>query len=330
MIIKYVPYQPHCFAFGGFELQMLSTYDAVKAHGLNIQKMDVWDRDDKFDILHCWGLGIGNYENIHWAKKSKKKIVVTALSTHIETIKDIAKFTISSLFYKQRLVKEMVQNIDKIVVLNDLQADLYHKFFKVPLNKVEIIPNIVNNVFFDLRDSSINNLNHNYILCVGNICARKNQVMLADACAAENVPLVLIGKTISGEDEYEKKLEALIASNPNIKWIKGLKENSDQLLEYFVNCKALALPSFNEQQPISLLEAAVLNKPLIIADQAYARQKYYTNSCLVDPDSLLEIKRGLLSVMNNPQKYIPDYNFLLECKAENVAISYASVYNNLS
>ena len=128
MIIKYVPYQPHCFAFGGFELQMLSTYDAVKAHGLNIQKMDVWDRDDKFDILHCWGLGIGNYENIHWAKKSKKKIVVTALSTHIETIKDIAKFTISSLFYKQRLVKEMVQNIDKIVVLNDLQADLYHKF----------------------------------------------------------------------------------------------------------------------------------------------------------------------------------------------------------
>jgi len=328
-IVRYLPYQPHCFAFGGFELQMLSTYNAVKSTGLNIQKMDVWDRDDKFNILHCWGLGLGNYENVFWARKSKKKVVVTALSTHFETLKDIVKFNISSLVYKQRLVKEMAQNVDVLVVLNDLQADIYHKFYKVPKSKIRIIPNIVNDAFFNLRDKAMNSGNNDYLLCVGNICARKNQVLLASACAEKNIPLVLIGKTIPGEEQYEKRLKAIIENNANITWINGLKENSDELVDYFVNCKAFALPSFNEQQPISLLEAAILNKPLIIADLDYAKQKYYKNSFLVNPKSLTSIKNGVQIVMQNPETYIPDYDLLLNCKDTNVAKSYADIYINL-
>lgn len=330
MKVKYLPYQPHCFAFGGFEIQMLSTFNALKSIDINVEKMDVWDRDTDFDILHCWGIDIANYENVYWAKRAKKKVVVTALISYLESVKQLSKFSLSSLFYKQRLVKEMIKSIDRIVLVNEKQAKVLHKFYNAPLSKIEIIPNIVDDVFFNLQNQTMSKLKNGHnILCVGNICSRKNQIQLTKACIDNQTPLTLIGKTIPGEEQYASRLEDIIANVSNIKWIKGLKENSDELLKHIADCGALALPSYMEQQPISLLEAAVLNKPLIIADRAYAKQKYYNNSMLVDPGSVRSIKNGINLVLNSPDNYKPDLNLLLECKASNVAEAYSRVYKNL-
>lgn len=73
MKVKYAPYQAHCFAFGGFELQMLSAFEAIQECGGEVSKLDPWDRSDNFEVLHCWGLGFPHDENIYWAKRSKKK-----------------------------------------------------------------------------------------------------------------------------------------------------------------------------------------------------------------------------------------------------------------
>lgn len=327
MEIKFLPYQPHSFAFGGFEIQMLSTFNAIKQLGLNVNKLDVWDRDDNFDILHCWGLDMGNYENVYWAKRANKKVVVTALLNYYESNIQKFKFYLSSLIYKQRLIKEMLPSIDMVVVVNDKQAEVCRNILKIPNQKVSIIPNVVDDKFFNYKQSS--NSENPYILAVGNICNRKNQVSLAKSCLEAKIPLLLIGKVLNGEEKYADELNNIIKQSNNITWIKGLKENSDELIKYFANCTALALPSFAEQQPIALLEAAVLRKPLIIADRAYARQKYYNNSQLVNPDSISSIKTGLKNVMDNPVSYIPDIQPLLECKSANVANAYSNVYHRI-
>ncbi len=327
MKIKFLPYQPHSFAFGGFEIQMLSTFNAIKQLGINVSKLDVWDRDDNFDILHCWGLDMANYENVYWAKRAKKKVVVTALLNYYESNIQKFKFHLSSFIYKQRLIKEMLPNIDTVVVVNEKQAEVCYRYLKIPAHKVCIIPNVVDEKFFNYKPRE--DLKNGYILAVGNICNRKNQVNLAISCADDKIPLFLIGKVLNGEEKYADELNSIIKQSDNITWVKGLKENSDELIEYFANCTALALPSFAEQQPIALLEGAVLRKPLIIADKAYARQKYYHNSQLVNPDSISSIKTGLKNVLVNPEKYIPDIEPLLECRGINVANAYANVYNNI-
>ena len=118
MKIKFFPFQPHCFAFGGFELQMLSAFEAIQKKGIMVEKMDIWSRDNDFDILHCWGAEISNYYNFYWAKKTTKKIVVTSLSSYYETNIERLRFLVSVLFYRQRFVKEMYTMADKIVVVN--------------------------------------------------------------------------------------------------------------------------------------------------------------------------------------------------------------------
>jgi glycosyltransferase involved in cell wall biosynthesis len=328
MKIKFLPYQPHCFAFGGFELQMLSAFDELQKNNIDVEKLNIWDRSSDFDILHCWGLGLGNYENLYWGKRANKKIVLTALLGYYENSLENLKYLISKYFYKHRILMEMVENIDMMVLINEIQAEVAIKYFKVNPSKVKIIPNIVNERFFNYGKTPIYNEN-GYILSVGNICGRKNQLNLAKSCIELNVQLVLIGKVLEGEEKYGNELDKLISQNKNIIWIKGLKENSDELFNYFLNCSAFALPSFKEQQPISLLEAAVLKKPLITSSRAYAKQKYYLNSKLINPNSIVSIKSGITEVLKNPKAFVPNMKPLEECHGINVAMSYMEIYKEL-
>ena len=79
MKISHYPNQPHCFAFGGFDMQMLNVINSVNSIGVNAVKMDVWSRERDFDILHVWNVTPYNYHVINWAKKSNIKVVATVL-----------------------------------------------------------------------------------------------------------------------------------------------------------------------------------------------------------------------------------------------------------
>ena len=53
---RVVPFQPHCFAFGGFELQMIAAMDSARAAGADVAPLDFWRREADFDVLHLWAL----------------------------------------------------------------------------------------------------------------------------------------------------------------------------------------------------------------------------------------------------------------------------------
>jgi glycosyltransferase involved in cell wall biosynthesis len=327
MKVKYMPNQPHCFAFGGFDIQMLATLKAVNNAAVLASKLDVWSRDSDFDILHCWGLGFMNYETYEWAKKAGKQLVSTILMYDIEGFEKKLKFKISSLIYKQRLLIQMLALPDAVVVVNESQAELCHKYYKVAEGKISIIPHVVDESFFQASKVTTD---AGYILTTGNICRRKNQLSLAMACIKQNMQLVIIGKIMQGEEKYGQELAALVKANPQlITWIPELKENSTEILNYYANCSLFALPSFVEQQPISLLEAAIMQKPLLIADRNYAHQKFYSNAYLVDPASTNDIANGLMQINKNKPAYIPPAETLNLCNSKLIGSAYTELYNKV-
>ena len=148
MKVKFVQNQPHCFAYGGFEIQMLSTLKAVQEAGVDADKLDPWSRDSDFDVVHLWGLEINHSKILHFAKKDGKKIIVTALFDSYSTPYKKLRHFVSSTVYKARLLREMACEIDKVVVINELEAIIAHKYFDIPYRKIENIPIIVNDAFF--------------------------------------------------------------------------------------------------------------------------------------------------------------------------------------
>jgi len=331
MHIKYLPYQPHCFAFGGFEIQILNNLEALSSIGMNVSKMDYWDRSAEFDIMHCWGLGFPHLENIDWGKKAGKKIVASILLYDYDTVAKRIKFKLSSYISVQRYLIAMLSKVDAVSVVNEFQADTCHRLYGVPKSKIWVIPNVVDEKYFMSRTAikPIADLVSDYVLILGNVCARKNQYLLAEACIKANHQLLIIGKVMEGESVYGDKLQSLVDSNSKITWIKGLKENSNELLNYYCEAAMIALPSFVEQQPLSLLEGAIMGKPLLIADRKYAKQKLYSKACLVDPSSVDSIICGIQKVYANPHIYQQTAKEMEICRAANVAEQYKKLYQSL-
>ena len=330
MKVRVLPLQPHCFAFGGFEVQMLSAISAAQECGVDVQGQDVWSRESDFDILHVWGLDIAQKNAISWAKKAGKRIVVTALLPYISIPHRFYYFG-SAIAGVVRMKKQLLDMVDTLVVVNELQALSAQVLLGCDKTKIRIIPNIIEPQYFA---SNIENLSPvtsltDYVLCTGNVCNRKNQINLAHAAISGGYPLLIIGDVLQGEEQYGAALQQVINGHENIRWVKGVSSGSPGLVSAYSKCAAFALPSFSEQQPISALEAAAAGKPLLLGNRAYAKQKYYSNAYLVDPKSVSSIRCGLDRVMSHPAQFVPEQSFLFECTRARVGAAYRDVYLNL-
>jgi glycosyltransferase involved in cell wall biosynthesis len=330
-IIRVVPFQPHCFAFGGFEVQMIAAMESARAAGAEIAPLDFWKREADFDILHFWGLHLQHSETIKWAHAAGKKTVVSALVSY-PGWKSWLRRKLSSVIGPARLRNMMLPMIDLITSVNEAQARFLVRTVGVAAEKVAVIPNSVDDVFFEaggpteagaigIRD---------YVLCVGNICRRKNQLYLVEACGRLGVPLLLVGNVLTGEEDYGQAVAQAITTNSRFRWIRGLRPGSAELAGAYRNATVFALPSHVEQQPISALEAAASRKALVLAKRPYAGQEFYQHAVLADPRSVDDIARALREALDHPEKCCPPLSVIEQCRRERVGAAYVAVYQRLS
>jgi glycosyltransferase involved in cell wall biosynthesis len=331
MKVRFFPLQAHCFAFGGFEIQMLSAYDAINEFSNNkvtLEKVDVWSKNQNFEIAHFWGLEMANFNNIYWAKKSGKKVVLTALLSYYDKPLSKIKHLISSHIHTAKFQLELLKFVDALVVVNDQQKDIAVSIFKFDKTKIYVIPNIIHDNFIKQTEKTVSNI-QDYVLITGNVCKRKNQLTLAKACVRINKNLIIVGKEMPGEENYAKELQNLVNTSACITWIKGLIENSIELVNLVKNCSICALLSYSETQPISLLEAAICQKPLLISDRSFAKQSFYQNACLVNNSSIESIIKGIELISSDPLTFIPPIHHLIACTQASVGKAYAKLYSEL-
>jgi glycosyltransferase involved in cell wall biosynthesis len=332
MKVRVLPYQPHCFAFGGFEVQMVDAMRAVREAGIDIGPLDTWRRDADFDVLHVWGLGEMHYPAVYWAKKSGKRVVMTALLPALNT-KTRLRNVATRMLGRNQTLRELVSLIDLLVVVNESQAATAKQLFGVPEKKIVEIPNIVDDRYYDANEPStaFDPTLRNYIICVGNVTPRKNQLRLAQAALAAGVPLLLIGGVLVGEEAYGSALRRLIAQRGSVCWLdQGLPTGSSELVAAYRGSIGFALVSHDETQPISALEAMVSRKPLLLSDRPWARQHLYRGAALADPHSLSSIQAGIELLRESTDRPQQPADTLECCRSRRVGISYAQAYMRLT
>lgn len=322
MKVRVAPLQPHSLAFGGFDIQMITVLKATREAGVDVERLDPWSRDSDYDVLHVWGLSEAHLPALQWAKKAGKRVVLSALLPYLSPRARLGRIR-ALANGRARRQREILGAIDRLVVVNTPQAETAVQLLGFPRDRVDVIPHLVDEQYFLARGSVSSG---DYVLCAGNICRRKNQLRLVRACQQEGVPLLLVGDVLTGEDEYGRAVEQAIAAARDARWILGLPPGSPELLSAYKDSCGAALVSYHETQPISLLEAAAVGRPLLIADRAYARQEFYENAVLVDPSSVKSIGIGLRRLVENPERYHPPAADLNRCTREAVGEGYATVY----
>jgi glycosyltransferase involved in cell wall biosynthesis len=330
-VVRIVPLQPHCFAFGGFELQMIGAMESARGRGADVAPLDFWGREADFEVLHLWGLDLQHSNTVKWAFAGGKKIVLSALVNY-PGWKSWLRHQASLVTGPARLRRPMLSMIDCITVVNQAQARYLVGTVGFPAERVAVVPNLVEDIFFpDAGGAEAGRFGlESYVLCTGNICRRKNQLALVHACRKLGVSLLLVGNVLIGEEEYGRAVEEAIAVGEGFRWIRGLNPGSFELAGAYHGAAVFALPSHEERQPISALEAAASGKPLVLGDLPYARQEFYAGAALADPRSVDAIVRALRKAVDQPAKHCPPPAVIQQCRREEVGAAYMAIYQRLN
>jgi len=137
--------------------------------------------------------------------------------------------------------------------------------------------------------------NDPFVLCVGAIQPRKNQLLLAQACNALRLPLVLIGPVLESNQPYADQVAAEMRHNEPLggRWIRGLDRSDPLLVAAHHACRLFALLSTEETQPISVLQAMAASRPILLLRSGYTRQVPFDQLPCASSATLEAVKAAL-------------------------------------
>ena len=326
MRVRTLPTQPHCFFFGGLDIQMHRTLELMQGVGIDAQKLDPWSRDSDFDVLHCWSLDGIHRLAVDGAKHYNKKVVISALLPFAD-LRGWIRHAGALIEGRRRVQRRMARQLDLLFVHCEPQREAAIKLFSVPAEKIEIVPTILDPELYNHTPvPPIDDLT-GYIACVGNIWPRKNQLRVAQAAKKIGCPAIFIGNAMAGEEAYTAAFAEIVDSTPNFRWYKWVSE--PDLRRVLSNALAIVLPSFLEVQPGAPLEGAAMGKPILLGNKPYARQKYYQNAYIAEPTSIDSIARGIESIRNDPTRHVPPREFILECHPDQVSARFKRIFESL-
>lgn len=138
-----------------------------------------------------------------------------------------------------------------------------------------------------------------YVLSVGRIESRKNQLMLLKALEAEDLPLVIASGGFTYQPDYDQAVRNFKRSG---KTIILEKLNESQLANAYAASKIHALPSWYELPGLVSMEAASIGKNVVVSDMGTTRDYFGEDAFYCDPASPDSVKNAVLAAIYSPLK----------------------------
>lgn len=318
--------QPHCFAYGGFDIQMNRVIDLMNEAGVPTLRVNPWDRSCRFDIAHFWG---GEESHSLAFRFCRERSIATVFSVLLPNPSSPGSPAMRLRGWARRLLKGPIPyaQADAIIVINEDQAWVAERVLGIRRERIHTVPTIVDDAFFGDSDRSGRDP-HGPILCVGTIGSRKNQLRLLHAAATLPNHVVLCGRFDDGEPAYRAAIERELAARPfQFRHVQDV--TATRLRELYAQCSVLACISHHETEPASMLEAMICQRSTVVADRPYGHNRKFSGSERCDPESAESIAQALRRALAAP---VPDYDSFRAAahRAEEVVASYRRVYAAVS
>lgn len=317
MKIAYVGAVPLNLMYGGGETQMINTFNVVKKFGIDVSYYDLYNKDVKYDLVHVFGCHYWHYNLIHLLKSKGIPIVLSPISY---SPGKLFKYKIWSIFDRFlpvkttfRLHKEIIELADILLPNSNEEAKYLINHFGACLNKIEVIynginiPNIKfkNNLFFEnfgIKD---------YVLCVGKIEPRKNQIEVVKALKKLNRKCVFVGAGMLNDVSYFNEFKELINGDPRFLHIEYIEHNSDMMASLYLNAYIHILLGKNETPGLVNLEAASYNCELIVWDCPPVREYLKNNATYINQENLKNLHYIIENIFLKKLK-ITDPDFIID------------------
>jgi len=301
---------PFLLAHGGFQIQIEQTKKALEEIGIQVEWLRWWDADQSGDIIHYFGRPYPAF--ITLAQQRGMKVVNSELLTAMGSRSPGARFAQKTLIsisksllpgdFTAKMSWDAYQKVDAAIALTSWEKKMMIEMFDAPPEKVHVVPNGVEEIFFMPSTPRVPSPRSGYIVCTATITERKRVLELAEVAISANVPVWFIGKPYSESDPYYLRfLDLVRKSSGPIRYEGGISDRS-RLAEIYQSAKGFALLSTMESLSLSALEATASGCPLLLSDLPWARSAFGNNATYIPLKSPLSLAPHLSNFYHNADK----------------------------
>lgn len=335
---------------GGDGIQMLHTKVNLESYGLNIDIVtDAKELTNKYHLVHVFNYLTVNETYLFFQQSIQLNIPIVSssifdYSDYLLTV-FLRKLYVPNYLTKKRLSWEIV--VAKILGRVFGKPFFASKQFKKKIcffveNSIFVLPNsereadlLLNYIGSDCEENrskicvvtngcdvtkplymteddffSTYKIPQNYILQVGRIETRKNQLNLIYSLKDyPNIPLVFIGRVI--DKNYYRKIQKIVKKRGNVYFIPYIPHS--EMSNFYKYAKLHVLPSFNESTGLVSLEAIFHQCSVVMSDNRYIPVETYfpQQRQLLDPLDVDSIRSVVLKAYENPvlDDFFEKYNW---------------------
>jgi glycosyltransferase involved in cell wall biosynthesis len=267
---------------GGGEIQLLAYHKHLAAYGVEVTLLDPWNpRFLEHDVVHFFSCVGGSVHLCNFVKQLGMPLVVTSSLWITEKTKHL---------YPVDEIRHQFSLADHVVANANIECDALAQVLGLPREKFVTVYNGVDDIFF-ARPPAERFLQYvgsdaPFVLNVGNIEPRKNQLRLAEAMKSfPDYKLVLVGHV--RDEAYFQAVMQLAGSQAN--YVGPLPHDSELLRSAYQACALFCLPSTLETPGLAALEAAVQGAPLLVTSEGSTREYFGENATYVNPNDSNDI-----------------------------------------
>ena len=188
-------------------------------------------------------------------------------------------------------VRVCVESADEVILLSDYERRCLEHIGARP-RSTSLVRNPVDGSSFANADPALfaESLGiDDYILCVGRIEPRKNQLLLAHAAKTMGKTVVFIGHT-----EKQAYLDLVRAAAGQFgRFIPRIDPADPLLKSAFAGASVFCLPSWAEGAPLAALEAAAAGVPLVLSDRSSEPEYFGEFAKYVNPADVGAMREAL-------------------------------------
>lgn len=263
---------------GGTQTQIEQTKAALEKIGIEVDFLRWWDDKQTGDILQHFGRF-----PTHTLRKAQEKGMKALLSDLLGEVGSRSSLRLAFEKVFRRVARasfprniqatlswESYRLADACLALTPWEAHLMQELFGAPANKVHVVPNGVEEVFFESKPE----MRGQWLVSTVSITQGKRVVELAEAAIIANVPVWIIGKPFSDTSPYVQKFLELARNNPKTLRYEGPINDRRRLAQIYREARGFVLLSAIESLSLSALEAAACSCPLLLSDLPWARYSF--------------------------------------------------------
>ena len=218
---------------------------------------------------------------------------------------------------------------DRLLPNSQAECDQLANIFDMSPSLFSPIVNGVDDIFFVQADPAVFRnqfgIQNKFVLCMGNIEARKNQLRLIEALQGSGIHLVLAGQ----EREADYAAQCRATADATVHFVGVLEHGSELQRSAYAATEALILPSTLETPGLAALEAAAAGCRIAVTQEGCTREYFRDFAEYMNPYDTTSILHSVQTALNSPRR--PEFStFIKEHYTwKHAAQQLIAVYNNI-